>query len=44
MLGRGLELAAELGSTGLHTITVTVPDGVDGIVTARISLRVTARE
>jgi hypothetical protein len=44
MLGRGLELAAELGSTGLHTITVTVPDGVDGIVTARTSLRVTARE
>jgi hypothetical protein len=44
MLGRGFELAAEVRSAGLHTITLTVPDGVDGVATARTSLRATARD
>jgi hypothetical protein len=43
-LGRGFELVAQDLSPGFHTIELTMPDGVDGVATAQVSLRVTPRE
>jgi hypothetical protein len=43
-LGRGFELVAEQLSAGFHTITVTVPDGVEGTTTAQVSIRVTSNQ
>ena len=40
LLGRGFELVADNLSSGFHTITLTVPDGVGGVATASVSLRV----
>jgi hypothetical protein len=43
LLGRGFELVAEDLSTGVHTITLTVPDGLDGTATAHVSIRITSQ-
>ena len=40
MLGTGLEIVAHGLTVGPHVITVTVPDGLGGVATASMLLRV----
>jgi hypothetical protein len=40
VLGRGFELVADGLSEGMHTITLTAPDGQGGVATASTALRV----
>jgi hypothetical protein len=42
VLGRGFEVVADDLSAGVHTITLSVPDGQGGMATASTLLRVTS--
>ena len=39
-LGRGFELVAQALSNGSHLITLTAPDGLGGVATASVSVRI----
>jgi hypothetical protein len=43
LLGPGFELVAEDLSADVHTITLTVPDGLEGTATAHVSIRITSQ-